>query len=78
MTGFGDSRYEPRVRVDHHYCGPGGLMPDKRKGKKVRDLKTKSLGSKAEKIKGGAEPVGLPRKAEPITGRPRPVEPVNG
>ena len=53
-------------------------MPDKRKGKKVRDLKAKSLDSKAAKIKGGAEPVGGPRKAEPISGRPRPVEPVNG
>ena len=53
-------------------------MTEKRKGKKVGNLKAKSLGNEAKKIKGGAERVGGPRKAEPIAGRSRPVEPING
>ena len=52
-------------------------MPEKRKVKKVRDLKAKSLGNQARKIKGGAQPPGGPRTLEPVNTRPKPVEPIN-
>ena len=50
-------------------------MPEQPKEEKVGDLKAKSLGDEAEKIKGGAEPIGA-RKAEPISGSPKPAEPI--
>jgi len=41
-----------------------------RKSTKMKDLKTRKLASsKAAKVKGGAEPVGIKR--------PRPIEPIN-
>ena len=50
-------------------------MSEKPKEERVGDLKAKSLGDEAEKVKGGAEPVGA-RKAEPIAGSPKPAEPI--
>ena len=51
-------------------------MPEKRKGKKVGDLKAQSVDREADKVKGGAEPINT-RRADPINSGPQPSDPIN-